>query len=69
MDSTQRTVRIFGVLFIIITFITSIPAYALFQPVLDDPARYIAGAGKDNRSKDREQHDGGADVGDDENQL
>jgi Domain of unknown function (DUF4386) len=37
-----------GVLFLI-TFITSIPALALFQPVLDDPAGYIAGAGEDNR--------------------
>lgn len=37
-----------GVLFLI-TFITSIPAYALFQPVLDDPAGYIAGAGQDGR--------------------
>jgi hypothetical protein len=37
-----------GVLFLI-TFITSIPALYLFQPVLDDPAGYIAGAGADNR--------------------
>ena len=37
-----------GVLFLI-TFITSIPALWLFQPVLDDPAGYIAGAGADNR--------------------
>jgi Domain of unknown function (DUF4386) len=44
----QRDARIFGVLFII-TFITSIPALALFQPVLDDPAGYIAGDGKDNQ--------------------
>jgi hypothetical protein len=33
----------------IITFITAIPALYLFQPVLDDPAGYIAGAGADNR--------------------
>jgi hypothetical protein len=33
----------------IITFITSIPALYLFQPVLDDPAGYVAGAGSDNR--------------------
>jgi hypothetical protein len=32
----------------IITFITSIPALYLFQPVLDDPAGYIAGSGADN---------------------
>jgi len=43
----QRDARIFGVLFII-TFITSIAALALFQSVLDDPAGYIAGGGKDN---------------------
>jgi hypothetical protein len=33
----------------IITFITSIAALALFQSVLDDPAGYIAGGGKDNQ--------------------
>jgi hypothetical protein len=48
MQDDQRHGRIFGILFII-TFITSIPAYFLFQPVLDDPAGYIAGAGEDNR--------------------
>jgi hypothetical protein len=37
-----------GVLFLI-TFATSIPALWLFQPVLDDPAGYIAGGGDDNR--------------------
>ncbi len=36
-----------GVL-LVITFITSIPALYLFQPVLDDPAGYIAGSGADN---------------------
>jgi hypothetical protein len=48
MEDDQRNARIFGVLFII-TFLTSIPALALFQPVLDDPAGYIAGGGADNR--------------------
>src|SRR5215208_3147972 len=48
MTSDQKTARIFGVLFII-TFVTSIPALGLFQPVLDDPAGYIASAGQDNR--------------------
>ena len=48
MAEDQRNARIFGVLFII-TFLTSIPALALFQPVLDDPAAYIAGGGKDNQ--------------------
>lgn len=44
----RRTSLVVGVLFLI-TFITSIPALALFQPVLDDPAGYTAGAGDDNR--------------------
>jgi len=48
MQDDQRHARLFGVLFII-TFITSIPAYLLFQPVLDDPAGYIAGGGEDNQ--------------------
>ena len=48
MEQDQRDARIFGVLFLI-TFITSISALALFQPVLDDPAGYIAGDGKDNQ--------------------
>ena len=48
MAEDQRLGRIFGVLFII-TFITSIAALALFQSVLDDPAGYIAGGGKDNQ--------------------
>jgi hypothetical protein len=48
MENDQRTARIFGVLFLI-TFVTSIPALALYQPVLDDPAAYIAGGGHDNQ--------------------
>jgi hypothetical protein len=48
MQEDQRAARIFGVLFII-TFITSIGALALFQSVLDDPAGYIAGGGKDSQ--------------------
>jgi hypothetical protein len=48
VDEDQRNARIFGVLFII-TFLTSIPAVLLFQPVLDDPAGYIAGDGNDTR--------------------
>ena len=48
MDEDQRNARIFGVLFLI-TFLTSIPAVLLFQPVLDDPAGYIAGDGNDNQ--------------------
>jgi hypothetical protein len=48
LTSDQKLGRIFGVLFLI-TFVTSIPALLLFQPVLDDPAGYIASAGQDNR--------------------
>jgi hypothetical protein len=48
MEADQRNARIFGVLFLI-TFVTSISALALFQSVLDDPAGYIAGGGKDNQ--------------------
>ena len=48
MSSDQKAARIFGVLFLI-TFVTSIAALALFQSVLDDPAGYIAGGGKDNQ--------------------
>ena len=48
MEADQRNARIFGVLFII-TFITSIPALWLYQPVLDDPAGFIAGTGGDNK--------------------
>jgi len=44
----QRNARTFGVLFLI-TFVTSIGALALFQPVLDDPVGYITGGGKDNQ--------------------
>ena len=48
MAEDQRAARWFGVLFII-TFITSIAALALFQSVLDDPAGYIGGDGKDSQ--------------------
>ena len=33
----------------LITFITSIPALLLYQPVLDDPIGYIAGSGQNNQ--------------------
>ena len=47
--SAQRRISVaFGVLYLV-TFITSIPALWLYQPVLDDPQGYIAGAGADNR--------------------
>jgi hypothetical protein len=48
VSSHRRISLAFGVLFLV-TFITSIPALLLFQPVLDDPAGYIAGGGSDNR--------------------
>jgi hypothetical protein len=41
----QTIARVTGVLFLI-TFITAIPAYFFYVPVLDDP-RYIVGAGAD----------------------
>ena len=44
MTDDQRHGRIFGVLFII-TFLTSIPAYLIFESVLDDPAGFIGGDG------------------------
>jgi uncharacterized protein DUF4386 len=48
LDEARSIGRMFGVLYLI-TFITSIPALWLYQPILDDPAGYIAGAGHDNR--------------------
>ena len=47
VDSTGRTARIAGALFLI-TFITSIPALLLYGPVLHH-ANYILGAGADTR--------------------
>jgi uncharacterized protein DUF4386 len=44
----QRIARVFGGLFLL-TFVTSIPALLLFQPVLDDPVGYVAGGGSDTR--------------------
>jgi hypothetical protein len=44
----QKRARIFGVLYLI-TFVTSIPALLLYQPVLDHPVGYIAGAGQNNQ--------------------
>lgn len=48
MSIDQKRARWFGVLYLI-TFATSIPALLLYQPVLDDPVAYIAGAGHDKR--------------------
>jgi hypothetical protein len=47
MESTRKTALVAGVLFII-TFVTSIPALLLYDPVLHD-AGYILGAGADTR--------------------
>jgi hypothetical protein len=46
--SDQQRARAFGVLYLI-TFVTSILALWLYQPVLDDPVKYIAGSGQNNR--------------------
>jgi Domain of unknown function (DUF4386) len=47
-QESRRISLTFGVLFLI-TFVTSIPAVWLYQPVLDDPAGYVAGTGHDTR--------------------
>jgi hypothetical protein len=44
----QTIARVTGVLFLI-TFVTSIPALGLYQPVLDHPVAYVTGSGADNR--------------------
>jgi hypothetical protein len=44
----QKRARVFGVLFLI-TYVTSIPALALYQPVLDHPVAFVAGAGDDTQ--------------------
>jgi hypothetical protein len=48
MLSDQQRARVFGVLYLV-TFVTSIIGLWLYQPVLDDPVGYIAGAGQDRR--------------------
>jgi len=47
-EESRRIAQTFGALYLI-TFATSIPALWLYQPVLDNPAGYIAGTGHDNR--------------------
>ncbi len=47
-QESRRIARTFGVLYLI-TFATSIPALLLYQPVLDNPAGYVAGTGHANR--------------------
>jgi hypothetical protein len=46
--TSNRKIALAGGVFFIITFITSIPALYLFEPVLRHPAGYIAGSGGDN---------------------
>jgi hypothetical protein len=46
MNHPQTIARVFGVLYLI-TFITSIPAFFFYAPVLDDP-RYVLGGGGDS---------------------
>ena len=48
MASDQKRARWFGVLYLI-TFVTSIPALALYETVLRHPVSYIAGAGHDKQ--------------------
>src|SRR5918912_3441555 len=48
MSREQKGARVFGVLYLV-TYITSIPALALYQPVLDHPVGYIAGGGHDGQ--------------------
>src|SRR5215211_2896457 len=45
MNHPQTIARVFGVLYLI-TFVTSIPAFFFYVPVVDDP-RYIVSAGAD----------------------
>jgi hypothetical protein len=48
MTEDQKRARIFGVLYLV-TFVTSIPALALYETVLRHPVGYVAGAGHDKQ--------------------
>ena len=48
MSKDQKRARVFGVLFLV-TFVTSIPALALYETVLRHPVAYINGAGHDKQ--------------------
>ena len=48
MSLDQNRARWFGVLYLL-TFVTSIPALLLYEPLLRDPVAYIMGAGHDKR--------------------
>ena len=47
MSLDQKRARIFGVLYLL-TFITSIPALALYEPALRHPVAFVAGSGNVN---------------------
>jgi hypothetical protein len=47
MLSDQQRARVFGVLYLI-TFVTSIPALALYEPALRHPVGFVAGSGNVN---------------------
>ena len=49
MTVDQKRARVFGVLYLI-TFVTSIPALALYETVLRHPVGYVAGAVETNSS-------------------
>jgi hypothetical protein len=48
VSPTRKISLAFGVLYVI-TSVTSIPALALYPPVLDDPVGYVANGGSDNQ--------------------
>jgi hypothetical protein len=48
VSPSRQIAFVTGILFLI-TYITSIPALWLFQPVLDDPVGYVTGGGSDDR--------------------
>ena len=48
MLSDQQRARVFGVLYLV-TFVTSIPALALYEPALRHPVAFVAGAGNVNK--------------------
>ena len=48
MSPIRKTSIAFGALYLI-TFVTSIPALALYQPVLDDPVGYVAHGGSNTQ--------------------
>lgn len=47
MSLDQKRARVFGVLYLV-TFVTSIPALALYEPALRHPVAFVAGSGNVN---------------------